>query len=108
VFPVTLAQSSVHFYLSTFLHLLHQKKLFERKFVLLFTIFLFLNGSAAILPSSESSNDTHSVIAITLLTLFFFFDKLVSRLFAATCFTNIFFLFQIFGECMGSVRTLLS
>jgi hypothetical protein len=37
------------------LHLLHQKKLFERKFVLLFNIFLFFNGSAAILPSSESS-----------------------------------------------------
>jgi hypothetical protein len=35
VFPVTLAQSSVHFYLPTLLLLLHQKKLFERKFVLL-------------------------------------------------------------------------
>jgi hypothetical protein len=35
--------------------LLHQKMLFERKFVRLFNIFLFFNGSAAILPSSESS-----------------------------------------------------
>jgi Ni,Fe-hydrogenase I cytochrome b subunit len=41
----------VHFYL---LHLLHQKKLFERKCVLLSKIFLFFNGSTAILPSSES------------------------------------------------------
>jgi hypothetical protein len=55
VFPVTLAQSSVHFYLSTLLHLLHQKKLFERKFVLLFNILLFFNGSTAILPSSAMS-----------------------------------------------------
>jgi hypothetical protein len=37
-----------------------QKKLFERKFVLLFNIFLFFNGSAAILPSSESSYLTRS------------------------------------------------
>jgi hypothetical protein len=41
--------------LCTLLHLLHQKKLFEQKFVLLFNIFSFFNGSAAILPSSESS-----------------------------------------------------
>jgi hypothetical protein len=41
--------------MSTLLHLLHQKKLFERKFVLLFNIFLFFNKSTAILPSSESS-----------------------------------------------------
>jgi hypothetical protein len=50
-------EKKVHFYLSTLLHLLHQKKLFERKFVLLFNIFLFFNGSAAILPSSESSSE---------------------------------------------------
>jgi hypothetical protein len=37
----------VNFYLSTLLQLLHQKKLFERKFVLLFNIFLFFNGSAS-------------------------------------------------------------
>jgi hypothetical protein len=40
--------------LSTLLLLLHQKKLFEQKFVLLSNIILFFNGSTAILPSSES------------------------------------------------------
>jgi hypothetical protein len=64
----------LHFYPSTLLHLLHQKKLFERKFVLLFDIFLFFNGSAAILPSSESSFERNKFLleinfSLTLLCL---------------------------------------
>jgi hypothetical protein len=51
----TNAFERVHFYLSRLLYLLHLRKLFERKFVLLYNIFLFFNGSAAFLPSSESS-----------------------------------------------------
>jgi hypothetical protein len=57
--------------LDTLLLLLHQKKLFEQKFVLL-SIFLFFNRSTAILPSSESSFYQIQQSTFNIFILFYF------------------------------------